>query len=95
MPQRIALSHAFGAPGRHAGRRSPSTTSCMADGDLGRSAMGALGFEVMFGSLTVTGSLMAFGKLQELLPGRADHVSRSERDRTSRSSWPPSACSST
>ena len=31
--------------------------------------MGAIGFEVMFGSLTITGSLMAFGKLQELMPG--------------------------
>ena len=30
--------------------------------------MAALGFEVMFGSLTITGSLMAFGKLQGLLP---------------------------
>ena len=29
--------------------------------------MAALGFEVMFGSLTVTGSFMAFGKLQELI----------------------------
>jgi H+-translocating NAD(P) transhydrogenase subunit beta len=25
---------------------------------------------VLFGGLTVTGSLMAFGKLQEILPGR-------------------------
>src|SRR5688572_29372289 len=32
--------------------------------------MAALGFEVLFGSLTVTGSFMAFGKLQEFLPGR-------------------------
>ena len=32
--------------------------------------MAALGFEVLFGALTVTGSLLAFGKLQELLPGR-------------------------
>src|ERR1051325_825840 len=31
--------------------------------------MAALGFEVLFGSLTITGSLMAFGKLQGLLPG--------------------------
>ena len=36
--------------------------------------MAALGFEVLFGSLTITGSLMAFGKLQELLPSAADHV---------------------
>jgi NAD(P) transhydrogenase subunit beta len=32
--------------------------------------MGALGFEVLLGSLTFTGSLMAFGKLQGILPGR-------------------------
>jgi NAD(P) transhydrogenase subunit beta len=30
----------------------------------------ALSLEVFFGGLTVTGSLMAFGKLQEILPGR-------------------------
>jgi len=32
--------------------------------------MVALGFEVLFGSLTITGSFMAFAKLQELIPGR-------------------------
>ena len=32
--------------------------------------MAALGFEVLLGSLTVTGALMAFGKLQELLPSQ-------------------------
>ena len=31
--------------------------------------MSALGFEILFGSLTITGSLMAFGKLQELITG--------------------------
>ena len=30
--------------------------------------MAALGFEVMFGSLTITGSFMAFGKLQGFVP---------------------------
>jgi len=32
--------------------------------------MTALGFEMLLGSLTVTGALMAFGKLQELLPSQ-------------------------
>jgi len=32
--------------------------------------MTALGFEVLLGSLTVTGALVAFGKLQEILPSR-------------------------
>jgi NAD(P) transhydrogenase subunit beta len=36
---------------------------------LGRLRMAALGFEVLFGAVTVTGSLMAFGKLQELVRG--------------------------
>ena len=35
-----------------------------------RPQMAALGFEVLFGALTITGSFMAFGKLQEFLPGR-------------------------
>jgi len=34
-----------------------------------RAMMGAIGFEVLFGSLTVTGSFMAFSKLQELVRG--------------------------
>ncbi len=34
-----------------------------------RSTMAALGFEVLFGALTVTGSFMAFGKLQEFITG--------------------------
>ena len=31
--------------------------------------MSALGFEILFGSLTITGSLMAFGKLQGSITG--------------------------
>src|SRR6185369_17897283 len=41
-----------------------------AAGSIDTVRMGALGFEVVFGALTVTGSFMAFGKLQELVPGR-------------------------
>jgi H+-translocating NAD(P) transhydrogenase subunit beta len=69
MPQRIALSHAFGALaatlvgiGEYA--------HGIALGEMSRGHVLALGFEVLLGSLTVTGSLMAFGKLQEILPGR-------------------------
>jgi NAD(P) transhydrogenase subunit beta len=68
MPQRTALSHAFGALAativgiaefyRHAGE--PELTSFK---------MTALGFEVLFGGITVTGSLIAFAKLQELMRG--------------------------
>jgi NAD(P) transhydrogenase subunit beta len=36
---------------------------------LGEFKMGALGFEVLLGSLTTTGSLVAFTKLQGLVPG--------------------------
>jgi NAD(P) transhydrogenase subunit beta len=70
MPQRTALSHAFGALAAsivgiaeyyehavHLGQTLPAYK------------MAALGFEVLFGSLTVTGSLLAFIKLQELMRG--------------------------
>ncbi|MBI3359154.1 MAG: NAD(P)(+) transhydrogenase (Re/Si-specific) subunit beta [Nitrospirae bacterium] len=67
MPERIALSHSFGGLAialvgvveyyRHAGV-------------MGKVQIGTIGFEVFLGAVTFTGSLMAFGKLQELLPGR-------------------------
>ena len=67
MPQRIALSHSFGA-------LAAVLVGCFkyieyGGGGLGRLRMTALGFEVMFGALTVTGSLMAFGKLQGMIRG--------------------------
>ena len=68
MPQRIALSHAFGALAATLVGLAKYDI-LMADGDLGRPRMGAIAFEVMFGALTVTGSLMAFAKLQELMKG--------------------------
>jgi len=69
MPQRIAFSHAFGA----------LAATLVGVGEylhgldiqqLSHGKVTALGFEVLLGALTVTGSLMAFGKLQEILPGR-------------------------
>lgn len=69
MPQRIALSHAFGALAASLVGIGEYAHG-FAHGTLTSFEAAALGFEVLFGSLTVTGSLMAFGKLQEILPGR-------------------------
>jgi NAD(P) transhydrogenase subunit beta len=67
MPQRTALSHAFGALAAalvgvgeflvHANEMSVVTR-------------GALGFEVILGALTTTGSLIAAGKLQGVIYGK-------------------------
>ena len=67
MPERIALSHSFGGLAvalvgvveyiRHGGH-------------LDHFHMGVTGFEVLMGAVTFTGSLMAFGKLQGILPGK-------------------------
>jgi NAD(P) transhydrogenase subunit beta len=66
MPQRIAISHLFGA----LAATLVGIVEYHHDPDPGAAKMAALAFEVLFGGLTVTGSFMAFGKLQELLPGR-------------------------
>ncbi len=67
VPQRTALSHAFGAlcvtlvGTAEFYLRSPGVPPFM---------MAVLSMEVILGSLTFTGSLMAAGKLQEVLPQR-------------------------
>src|ERR1700752_5075756 len=67
VPQRTALSHAFGAlcvtlvGAAEFYLRAP---------DVPRFMMAVLSMEVILGSLTFTGSLMAAGKLQEVLPQR-------------------------
>jgi NAD(P) transhydrogenase subunit beta len=63
MPQRIAISHAFGAL---AAVLVGINEFIIKGHEITSGLMGALGFEVLFGSLTVTGSFMAFGKLQGL-----------------------------
>jgi NAD(P) transhydrogenase subunit beta len=67
VPQRTALSHAFGAlcvtlvGTAEFYLRAPNIQPFM---------MSVLSLEVILGGLTVTGSLMAAGKLQEILPQR-------------------------
>ena len=66
MPQRTALSHAFGA---FAAALVGISEYFKHHGHLETIMMGALGFEVMLGALTTTGSLLAFAKLQGLVRG--------------------------
>jgi H+-translocating NAD(P) transhydrogenase subunit beta len=67
VPQRTALSHAFGA-------LSASLIGIaeyyVAAPNVGRFQMAEIGLEVVIGSLTFTGSIIAAGKLQEWLPQR-------------------------
>ncbi|MBN1960081.1 MAG: NAD(P)(+) transhydrogenase (Re/Si-specific) subunit beta [Deltaproteobacteria bacterium] len=67
MPQRTALSHAFGAL---AAALVGIAHFYEHGSQLHTIELVTLDFEVMFGSLTVTGSLIAFAKLQTWLPGR-------------------------
>lgn len=67
VPQRTALSHAFGA--------ASAAMIGIAEYYVGvprvtRFEMGEIALEVIIGSLTFTGSLIAAGKLQEILPQR-------------------------
>ncbi len=66
MPQRTALSHAFGAL---AASMVGIAEYVIHGSGLGTIKMDALGLEVMLGSLTVTGSLIAAAKLQEMMRG--------------------------
>jgi proton-translocating NAD(P)+ transhydrogenase subunit beta len=67
MPERIALSHAFGGLAVALVGVSEYLRQGAA---IPRVEMAATGFEVFLGTLTFTGSLMAFGKLQGVIPGR-------------------------
>jgi H+-translocating NAD(P) transhydrogenase subunit beta len=67
MPQRIALSHAFGAL---AAGLVGAAHYYLERVNLGKFEMAVLGFEIILGCLVFTGSLMAAGKLQEILPQR-------------------------
>ncbi len=69
VPQRTALSHAFG--GLAAGLVGTAKYFLwLQDGGLTSYRTGAIVVEVILGFLTFTGSLMAAGKLQEFVPTR-------------------------
>jgi NAD(P) transhydrogenase subunit beta len=69
VPQRTALSHAFG--GLAVGLVGTAKYYLWLDsGELSAFRTGAIAFECILGFLTLTGSLMAAGKLQEVLPTR-------------------------
>ena len=70
MPQRIAFSHMFGALAATLVGVAEFWHSKQEGIPIGGAKMAALGFEVLFGSLTVTGSFMAFGKLHEFITGK-------------------------
>jgi H+-translocating NAD(P) transhydrogenase subunit beta len=67
VPQRTALSHAFGAL---CVTLVGTAEFYLRAPDVPPFLMGVLSLEVILGALTFTGSLMAAGKLQELLPQR-------------------------
>jgi NAD(P) transhydrogenase subunit beta len=67
MPERIALSHSFGGL---AVALVGVVEFIEGHAQHGGFHMGATGFEVLLGALTFTGSIMAFGKLQGILPGK-------------------------
>ncbi|MES2123882.1 MAG: NAD(P)(+) transhydrogenase (Re/Si-specific) subunit beta [Gemmatimonadota bacterium] len=69
MPQIVAISHGFGAL---AATLVGVNEFIIHDfgGALSSGTMAAIGFETLFGALTVTGSVMAWGKLQEVITGK-------------------------
>src|SRR5208337_2263471 len=67
VPQRTALSHCFGAL---CVTLVGSAEFYLRTPHVPKFVMSVLSMEVILGGLTVTGSLMAAGKLQEILPQR-------------------------
>jgi NAD(P) transhydrogenase subunit beta len=67
MPERIALSHSFGG----LAVATVGVAEFLHHGTaMSRFGTGAISFEVLMGTVTFTGSLIAFGKLQGILPGK-------------------------
>jgi len=71
VPQRTALSHAFGGLAAALVGVAEYLEGRDAVGGLDHFTAGALAAEMLLGFLTFTGSLLAFGKLQELISTKA------------------------
>jgi H+-translocating NAD(P) transhydrogenase subunit beta len=67
VPQRTALSHAFGAM---SAALIGIAEYYVGTPNISKFEMAEIGLEVVIGSLTFTGSIIAAGKLQEILPQR-------------------------
>ncbi len=70
MPERIAFSHAFGGLAVMLVGVSEHYHRVHAAEGFDLLSLSALSFEVLLGAVTFTGSLIAFAKLQGMLPGR-------------------------
>ena len=70
-------------PGRGAGRHGPLLRGAVR---IDQFTMAILAIEVLLGALTFTGSLVAFGKLQELIPSSIKGAAESEPDQL-RAAW--------
>ena len=70
MPQRIAISLTFSALAATLVGIAEYYTDITDHGTIERFKMAAIGFEVLLGSVTVGGTLVAAGKLQEWLPSK-------------------------
>ena len=92
VPQRTAMSHACGAlAAALVGTAEFYQRQPHADTELVGFVMVALVIETLLGFLTFTGSLMAMGKLQEILPSRPLAYKNQNADQLRCSSPSPSA----
>lgn len=70
MPQMVALLNGFGGGASLAVAVASFLSSSGLIAAVGTISLLAIGLTVLIGAITLTGSAVAFGKLQELLPGK-------------------------
>ena len=70
MPQMVALFNGVGGGAAALIAAAEFHRLAPTAGHLSGDSIGAMLFSALIGSISFSGSLVAFGKLQELLPGR-------------------------